>query len=376
MIYLDYAAETPVNEEVLKTFYDVSQKYIGNPNSTHALGVLAKARLNKATRHIAKLLKVKENEIIYTSSASESNNLAIKGIAEKSKAVGKHIITTYLEHSSVNGAIASLQNKGYEVDYVDVLNTGLVDLEHLQELLRKDTILVCITFVDSEVGIIQDIDKIGELLINYPHCVFHVDGTQGIGKINISTTNIDLLSFAPHKFYGIGGCGVLIKKENIILEPIIHGGISTTPFRSGTPALPLIVSIEKALSLAILEIDTRYKYVLDLNMKLRKTLVKYPKVRINSTDHNSPYILNISISGTKSEEYIEYFNSHNIYLSSKSACCAVNSPSRPIYAITKNRKAALSTLRISLSHYTTMEEIEIFLKCFNEFYIRSEKREI
>ena len=368
MIYLDYAANTPVNEEVLQTFCEISREYIANPNSTHQLGKLASKRLADATTQIAHLLNVNESEIIYTSGASESNNLAIKGIALQYKKYGRNIITTYLEHSSVNGAVAALQNSGYEVDYVDITKNGLVDLEHLKELLREDTILVSICYVDSEVGICQQIDKIAELLSTYRNCFFHVDATQAVGKIPVSFKNVDLISFAPHKFYGLNGCGVLIKKEGILLEPLIHGGISTTPFRSGTPALSLIASTAKALSLAISELETRYEYVEGLNQKLKEALKQYPNVRINSTAESVPFILNISTSGAKSEDFQAEMASNEIYLSTKSACCAPNTASRPVYALTKDKKAALSTLRISLSHLTTPEDCETFLKCFDNCY--------
>jgi len=368
MIYLDYAANTPVDQEVLQTFYDTSINYSANPNSTHKLGRDSKARIDSSTKQIAGLLDVKESEIIYTSGASESNNLAIKGIVNNYKKNGKHIITTYLEHSSVIGATAYLQSIGYEVDFVDILDSGLVDLDHLKQLLRQDTVLVCISYVDSEVGIKQPIEKIGELLSSYNNCFFHVDATQAIGKIPVSLTNIDLMSFAPHKFYGLNGCGVLIKKENIILEPLIHGGVSTTAFRSGTPALSLIASIEKALTLALPNIEVRYDYVSLLNSKLRQALSKYSNITINSTHVSTPFVLNISIKGVKGLEFQQALEEYDIYVSTKSACSQPNTVSRPVYAITKDKKIALSTLRISLSHLTTMEELDVFLECFDKCY--------
>lgn len=368
MIYLDYAANTPVSKEVLQTFYDVSTTYIANPNAAHSLGLSAKSRLDASTAEIAKLLGVKVNEIIYTSGASESNNLAIKGIANKYKKYGKHIITTYLEHSSVTSAIAALQNSGYEVDFVDILENGLVDLEHLKELLREDTLLVSIGYIDSELGIKQPIDEIGALLRSYPHCFFHVDATQAIGKIPVSLSDIDLITFAPHKFYGLNGCGVLIKKENVLLEPLIHGGVSTTPFRSGTPTLALIAAAEKALSLASIDLVEKYEYVSLLNKKLRDALSKYANVKINSTEKAVPFILNFSLKGISATAFQEELGKHEIYISTKSACCTVGTPSRPVYALTKDRKLALSTLRISLSHLTTHEDIERFLECFAQCY--------
>lgn len=368
MVYLDYAANAPACEEVLQTYLEVSRQYIANPSSNHPLGTAARTLLQECTRKMAALLNVEESEIIYTSGASESNNLAIKGVAEKYKKRGKHIITTYLEHSSVNGAIAALVSAGYEVDYVDITQSGLVDVDHLQELLRVDTILVSICYVESEVGIRQDIEKIAKLLLRYPNCTFHVDATQAVGKIPVSLSQIDLVSFAPHKFYGLNGSGVLLKKEAVLLEPLIHGGISTTPFRSGTPDLAQIAAAEKALSLAVAELEPRYKTVEVLHKKLKAALVLYPKIKVNSTNHSVPFIFNISILGAKSEDFQAELGKREICVSTKSACCAPNTVSRPVYAIGKDKKAALSTLRISLSHLTTMAELDVFLDGFECCY--------
>jgi Cysteine sulfinate desulfinase/cysteine desulfurase and related enzymes len=368
MLYFDYAAETPANKAVLDTFYEVSQTYIANPNSTHKLGRESLSRLNEATGQIANMLQVQENEIIYTSGASESNNLALKGIAGAYKKYGKHIITTYLEHSSVTGAITALQNTGYEVDFVDIQPNGLVDLEHLKELLREDTILVSICHVDSEIGITQDIQAIGTILSEYPHCYFHVDGTQAVGKIPVSLAKVDLYTFAPHKFYGVSGCGILFKRDGIMLEPQIHGGISTTPFRSGTPMLALIVAAQKAMELAWNHMEEQISYVQQLNQRLRMALSKYPKITINSTENSVPYILNISIKGINTQQFQKALEEQEVYVSTKSACCATNTPSRPVYAITKDRKAALATLRISLSYLTTEDEVDQLLTIFDQCY--------
>lgn len=366
MIYLDYAANTPADLQVINTFSEVSKEFIANPNSTHKLGRLALEKLNESTKKIAELLKVSENEIIFTSGASESNNTAIKGIAGHYKKYGKHIITTYLEHSSVNGAIGYIKNNGFEVDYVEITQDGLVDLDNLKELLRNDTILVSICYVDSEVGLTQQVNKIGEIIKNYPHCVFHVDATQAVGKILVSFENVDLVTFAPHKFYGLNGCGILIKKEKIMLEPLIHGGISTSAFRSGTPALGMIAAAEKALSLSYEKLDEHYNYVKNLNDKLKNRLKKYSNVKINSNANSVPFILNISIDKVNTEQLKMELENFDIYVSTKSACCAPNTASRPVYALTKDRKRALSTLRISLSYLTTENDIDLFLEAFDK----------
>ncbi|HEX3078536.1 MAG TPA: cysteine desulfurase family protein [Lachnospiraceae bacterium] len=371
MIYLDYAANTPVAEEVLDCFVKANRDYYGNPNSTHKLGVSAKEQMDSVTADIAQLLKVKQAEVIYTSGSSESNNLAIKGVAFTYRQKGKHIISTCLEHSSVSGALTSLQNQGYEIDLVDILPNGQVDIEHLSQLIRNDTILVSVSYVDSELGVIQPIKEIASLLENRPNCLLHVDATQAVGKIPIELDGIDLFSFTPHKFFGINGSGILIRKENVILEPLIHGGASTTIYRSGTPAFGLAAAIRRALELAILAVEERYSYVEELNGILKEALRKYPLVRFNSTDRSVPHILNLSVKGVKGTQFQQALAKLDICVSVKSACSVTNTASRPVYAVSKDKKNAMCSWRISLSHVTTKEEIDQFLeafdKCYNEF---------
>ncbi len=367
MLYLDYAANTPVDEEVLATFVELSTKYIANPNASHSLGQAAKLKLEEATEKIAKILGVNPSEIIYTSGATESNNLAIKGACHYYKRYGKHIITTYLEHSSVSSTATALHNEGYEIEFVDIKPDGQIDLGHLASLLRKDTIMLAISDVDSEIGARQPVEAIRTLINDKaPHCLLHVDVTQAIGKVDVPIEHIDLMTFSSHKFYGLNGCGVLVKKDKVMLEPLLHGGTSTTAFRSGTPTLGLIGSLAKALEIADKERETRFNYVKELNDQLREGLSNHSVVQINSPTEASPYILNLSLIGIKAREVQEKLAHLETYVATKSACCTLNSPSRPVYAITKDRKKALSTLRISLSHLTTKEEIKIFLSQFKE----------
>jgi len=368
MIYLDYAANTPVDREVIDCFCEVSEHFIANPNSTHILGRNAKSKLENITEHIAELLKVKACEIIYTSGASEANNLAIKGLVHAYKQNGKHIISTCLEHSSVSGALTFLQTQGYEIDLVDIMEDGLIDMQHLKELLRDDTVLVSICYVDSELGVQQSITKIGELIEEYPNCYFHTDATQAIGKIPVSFEHVDCMTFTPHKFFGLNGCGILVKRENVILEPLIHGGTSTTIYRSGTPALALAASIDKALDISLGKLEERYQYVKQRNEALRLAFLPYKKVRINSTCFSVPHILNISVEGVKATLFREALEQEGICVSIKSACSVTNTPSRPVYAVTKNKKNALSSWRISLSHLTTKEEIDQFMRAFSRCY--------
>jgi cysteine desulfurase len=372
-IYLDYAANTPVDENVLKVFNDATLKYFANPNSTHPLGVEVNEKIKESTQNILKMLEEKANldqnsEIIYTSGSSESNNLAIKGIASTYKENGRHIITTFIEHSSVSSPLTYLKEQGYEIDVVNIKEDGTVDLEHLKNLLRDDTILVTICYVDSEVGTVQPIQEISKILKEYPNCAFHVDATQAVGKVNIDFKNIDLISFAPHKFYGLNGFGVLIKKKNIVLEPLINGGASTTIYRSGTPVVGQILALEKALRICLDEYDNRYEYVKSLNKKIREEISKLDNVYINTIADENVYILNISVKDVKAVEFKRKLEEYGICVSIKSACTVTITPSRIVMAMTHDRKRALSSFRISLSHLVTQEEINKFLEIFKICY--------
>lgn len=365
MIYLDYAANTPVDENVLETFVNISKTYIANPNSTHKLGQDAKLIIEESTEKIKDILNLKQKDIIYTSGASEANNLAIKGVASQYKKYGKHIITTYLEHSSVLGAISYLSSVGYEIDYVEIDENGQVDLNSLEELIREDTILVSIACVDGEVGILQNIEDISKIISKYQHCYFHIDATQAVGKVEIDFQYVHLATFAPHKFYGLNGCGVLVKNKDMLIEPLIHGGVSTTYFRSGTPDVAMISSLEHAIRLSYNNMYARYEYIKKLNEKFRKKFQNYKNIKINSTKYSIPYILNISVTDKNSDKICEKLSENNIYVSTKSACCAPNTVSRAVFAIYKDKKRALSTIRISLSHLISFDNIDEFFKVFD-----------
>lgn len=360
MIYLDYSATTPVNEEVLNSYIETTKKMIGNPNSLHKLGVEAKNLIDAATRQIANILKVKPNEIIYTSGASEANNTAIKGICLKYQNRGKHIITTPLEHSSIIEPLNYLKKEGFEVEYVNLDENGIIDLKDLERKIRNDTILVTIASVNSEIGIIQPIKEIAQIVKKYPKAYFHTDITQSLGKERIDLTNVDLASFSAQKFYGMKGIGGLIKKENVEIEPLIHGGKSTTKNRSGTPATALIVSTAKALRLAYENIEQKEEHVKEFNNYLREELTKN-KIIINSPRTAIPNILNISIEKIKPETILHALEKKEIYISTKTAC-STNNLSDAVYAVTKDEEKASHSLRISISYLTTKQEIEIFIK--------------
>ena len=362
MIYLDYYANTPVDEAVLQCFCEVERNCPGNANSRHAAGTAAKAAIDAATQSIARSLNVQPAEIIYTSGASEANNFAIKSIARLERHHGKHIISTPLEHSSVSGSLTALQEQGYEIDLLDIRQDGTVDLAHLKELLCPDTILVAVTAVDSELGVVQPVAEIAEILKAYPHCHFHVDATQAIGKLPVSFEGIDTMSLTAHKFYGLNGIGVLVKRRGLALEPLIHGGESTTIYRSGTPTVAL------ALDKAVAELPARVEHIRALNARLRTVLAKYPKVRINSPEGAVPQILNLSVQNVKGTVFQRELDARGVCVSVKSACSSDGLPSRAVFAVSHDRRNALSSWRISFSHLTTEQELDDFMQAFDVCY--------
>ena len=303
-----------------------------------------------------------------TSGASEANNFALKGLAKLSRHLGRHIISTPLEHSSVSGTLTALQEQGYEIDLLDVKQDGTVDLEHLKDLLRPDTICVAVTLVDSELGVVQPVQEIAAILKAYPHCHLHVDATQAVGKIPVSFEGVDTMSLTAHKFYGLNGIGLLVKRRNLALEPLIHGGESTTIYRSGTPTVALASSLACALDFAVTDLPNRVDHVAKLNAELRAALSTYPLVRINSPEHAIPHVLNLSVRNVKGTVFQRELDAKGVCISVKSACSSDGLPSRAVFAVSRDRRNALSSWRISLSHLTTEEEIKAFLQAFDVCY--------
>ena len=367
MIYFDNNATTVVDERVLETFNKVCINYPGNSNSIHSLGAKSKELEEYATKKIASCLGVKASEIIYTSGASESNNMVLKGVTSKYKSRGNHIITSYLEHSSVLETCKYLKKKGFVIDYVNVREDGLIDLEHLKDLMSDKTLLVSIAAVDSELGIGQDIKEISKIVRRYPKCYFHVDATQAIGKINVDFKMVDFLSMSGHKIFGMKGIGLLLKKDNIVIDNLIHGGKSSTDYRAGTPALPLICSLMKAIELVIPNIEDNYKSLLELNKKITYNLKKYDGIHINSTENSIPHVINFSVMGVKPETFIHAMEEYDIYISTRSAC-STSDISKAVDSIYHNNDISSHSIRISLSYKNTIEEVDKFNEVFDKVY--------
>lgn len=360
MVYLDYSATTPVDERVIESYSRACKEYIGNPNSLHKLGLDAKKVIDASTEQIANILKVKPSEIIYTSGSSESNNTVIKGIASKYKNRGNKIISTELEHSSIIAPLNYLSNMGYDIEFVKLDKDGRVDLEDLERLMDDNTILVTIASISSELGIKQPIKEISNIVRKYPKCFFHSDMTQSLGKEVVDLSLVDFASFSGQKFYGMKGVGLLYKRESIVIDPLIHGGKSTTIYRSGTPALPLIVSISKALRLIYEDFDNKQKHIKEVHDYLMDTLNKL-ELDINSNNYSINQIVNFSLKNIKGEVMLHALEQDDIYVSTQTAC-ATGDYSFGIYALTNDKNRARNSIRVSISHLTTKEEIDIFIE--------------
>lgn len=368
LIYLDNVAASFVEDEVLDVFYNTTKKYYANPNSIHKLGREENKMISDSTLRIANMLKVLKDEIIYTSGATESNNLAIKGLCLSYKNYGKHILISSLEHNSITSSVVSLERLGFEVEVIPVTDKGIVDIESLKNMLRDDTILVSVTSVDSELALRQPIEEIASILKYYPNCHFHTDATQSIGKVTIDYSNVDLITINPHKFHGLDNFGILVKKKNVRLTPLIEGGKSTTIYRAGTPSLANVLALEKALEIALTNQEARYNYLKELGDMIKSHLSEYKNVSINSRENSLPSIINFSLVGEKALTILDKFEEHNIILSAKTSCCPITTPSKLVYALTKDKQKASSSIRVSLSYKTTKEEVEEFLKVFDLIY--------
>ena len=368
LIYLDNVAASFVEDEVLDIFYNTTKKYYANPNSIHKLGREENKMISDSTLRIANMLKVLKDEIIYTSGATESNNLAIKGLCLSYKNYGKHILISSLEHNSITSSVVSLERLGFEVEVIPITDKGIVDIESLKSMLRDDTILVSVTSVDSELALRQPIEEIATILKDYPNCHFHTDATQSIGKVRIDYSNVDLITINPHKFHGLDNFGILVKKKNVRLTPLIEGGKSTTIYRAGTPSLANVLALEKALELALTDQKARYNYLKELGDMIKSHLSEYKNVSINSRENSLPSIINFSLIGEKALTTLDKFEEHNIILSAKTSCCPITTPSKLVYALTKDKQKASSSIRVSLSYKTTKEEVEEFMKVFDLIY--------
>lgn len=362
IVYLDNAATTVVNKEVLEAYNKAKELYFANPSSIHIPGQEANRLLEKAREQILNTFKASDHELIFTSGATEANNLAIKGYCLKHQNRGKHIIVSNVEHPSVLECAKQLEQYfGFEVTYLPVNKSGVIEVETLKKALRKETILVSIMAVNNEIGTINPIHEIAELLKNYPLIAFLVDATQAVGKIDLPYNEIDMFSFSGHKIHGLNSSGALIKRKKIELLPLMSGGGQENNLRSGTNDVALAVSLAKALRLENEKISENYAKIAAISEYLKEYLVSRSDLyELNSGDN--PYIVNFSTKTKKASVIVEALSGCGVMVSSTSACHAKEEPiSYVVQALGKGDQLAHNTVRVSFSSDNSLEDVKALI---------------
>ena len=367
MVYLDYAAATPVLPEVLDSYNKVTEDYFANPDSLHSFGIKSKELLESATKQVAELLGIGEDEFVYTSGSSEANNMALIGIAKSYKRYGNRICISKMEHPSMFGICKYLEKNGFIIDYVNVTEEGVIDFDDLREKVTKDTILVSVSAVNSETGVRQPLKTIRQVIHKEnENVILHSDMSQAIGKVNIRLNDVDIATLGGTKIYGPSGIGILYKNKNLVLTPLMYGP-HEGDLKPGTKPLPLIVAFSKALRLALKDMDKKEQEIIKHRERVIEHLSKYPNVMINSSKYCIPHILNISLMNIKPETFIHALEKDEIYVSSNTACSS-GKPSTSVDAMYHDDRRSTTTIRISFSHLTLPSEISDFLASFDKHY--------
>lgn len=362
VIYLDNAATTKPNEDVVALYNDIEINHFGNSSSIHGLGVDSLKYLNAARETILKTLKLKNYKVYFTGSSTEANNLAIKGYCYKHANRGKHIITTNIEHPSVLECFRALENDGFKVTYLKVNKEGTVSAEDVKNAMTNETILVSVMAMNNEIGSINPIKEIKEVVSKFPKAVLHVDTTQAIGKLNLDYNDCDMFVISSHKIHGLKGSGALLAKSSISFNPVINGGGHEEGMRSGTVSVALACALTKAVKILF-----PLKNIEDLHTFLVENLNKLDGVEMNSNNKCSPYIINFSLTKKKASVVVEALSNRGIYVSSVSACNSKGEVgSYVIKALGKSDELAHNTIRVSLDNSTTLDELKEFIDVLKE----------
>ncbi|MDQ0059372.1 cysteine desulfurase family protein [Paenibacillus harenae] len=361
MLYFDHCASTPPYEEVVQTMMEVMKSHYANPSSLHQRGTAADKLIERARSVVSKQFGTRGGEWIFTSGGTESNNIAIKGIAKQYSGRGKHLITTEIEHASVYETFAQLEQDGFNVTYLPVSASGHVSVEQVADALTEETILVSVMHVNNEIGTVQPIELIGHLLKRYPKVFFHVDAVQSIGKmsIDIEKWGIDLVSGSAHKLRGPRGVGLLYVRNGIKLYPLLTGGSQEAGFRAGTQNVPAIVAAAKALRMSRETEEARYTEMSALRSRLASIVNAIPELKLNGGEPLAPNIVHFSYPGMKPEVVVHKLEQHGIMASTKSACSSKdNMPSRVLLALGASAEHASGGIRISFGDEHRSHDID------------------
>lgn len=373
MIYFDNAATTRAADEVAERVRYMLLENFGNPSAQSMMGVRAENELNDARKIMAKSINALPEEIYFTSGGTEDDNWAIFGTAEGYKRSGKHMITTSIEHPAVSEPMERLRQKGWDITVLDVDKNGYIDLDALRDSIREDTVLVSIILVNNEVGTIQDVAAVGKLIKEKnPKTLFHADAVQAFGKypIDVRKMNIDMLSMSGHKIHGPKGVGFFYMKKGLKVRPIIYGGGQERGQRSATENTPGIVGLAKAVELAMENMDASHEKVMEVKRTLAEGILRdIPKTHINgpSIEEASPYVLNVSFNGLRSEVLLHSLEESEIYVSAGSACSSKKKGgSHVLRSLGLSDERIEGAVRFSFCRYNTVEEALFCLEVLKE----------
>ena len=378
MIYFDNSATTLPYPEVIKTYEEATAKIFGNPSSLHRLGSQAARILQASRRQIAELLGKSAEEIFFTSGGTEGDNWVIKGVAFEKKHYGKHIIVSHIEHPAVKESAKWLKEQGFEVDFAPVDAKGFVDVKVLADLIRSDTTLVSVMAVNNEIGSVQPIEAISELLSDKPTISFHVDAVQAIGKVareTYLTDRVDFATFSGHKFHSVRGVGFIYKKAGKRISPLLNGGGQEAGLRSTTENVAGIAATAKALRMVLDKETAVQRKLQSIKKALADSLSSYDDVTLFSgMDGFAPNILTFGLKGVRGEVLVHAFEEHDIYVSTTSACSSkAGKPAGTLIAMGIPAKLAQTAVRISLDDDNDMSQAEQFLTIFKSIYQKTKK---
>ena len=378
MIYFDNSATTKPYHEAIETYMQVASKILGNPSSLHRLGDQATRILDASRQQIADLIGKKSDEIFFTSGGTEGDNWVIKGVAFEKAKFGKHIIVSAIEHPAVKESALWLKSQGFEVDFAPVDEKGFVDVEALGALIRPDTILISVMAVNNEIGSIQPIQAISELLADKPTISFHVDAVQALAKIPTEkylTDRVDFATFSSHKFHGVRGVGFVYIKSGKKITPLLTGGGQERDYRSTTENVAGIAATAKALRLSMEKLYFFTSKIGQMKTVIRQALLDYPDILVFSDEEDfAPHILTFGIKGVRGEVIVHAFEDYDIFISTTSACSSkAGKPAGTLIAMGVDKDKAQSAVRLSLDLENDMSQVEQFLTKLKLIYNQTRK---
>ena len=362
MIYFDNASTTKIDDRLLKTYESLLSRYFANASALHRLGREVNRLQDKSRDQILKTLHYPEGKVIFTSSATEANNLALIGLFLNYRSRGQEIILSPYEHPSVYRVAAYLKDTyGAVLKFCHLTPTGAIDLTHLKSLLTSKTLLVSIMAVNNEIGALNDLKAIKEVLVSFPKVIFHSDITQAIGKVELPLQAVDAFSFSAHKIYGLKGSGALVIHQRLTLAPLFYGGEQEDGLRAGTSNAPANILLAQTVRLACEAVDEHYVVVHELYQHLEMLLLKHPTLFHINSNGLFPYILNFSSLKVKASVVLNALENEDIFIGTTSSCSAkLHEPSRAIMALTGNINDANQALRVSFSPLNTIAEVDEF----------------